>query len=90
MANHLGEDLTDRVVIIDAKHLVSELDSPERRAFRVNNGFGAKSHTYGSAIIGEFLFDGKRCRMEGWMVERFATDDEIKDSEAMAERGPSG
>ena len=83
MANHLGEDLTDRVVIIDAKHLVSNLDSPERRAFRVDNGFGAKPHTRGNAITGEFLFDGERCRMEGWMVERFATENEIKVAEAM-------
>lgn len=90
MANHLGEDLTARVVIIGAKHLVSNLNSPERRAFRVSGGFGAKSHTSGSALMGQFLFDGERCRMEGWMVERFATDDEIKDAKAMVEEGPSG
>lgn len=93
MANALNEDLTGRVVIIGAQYMKPEFDRPELRAFRVENGFGAVPYTQGNAITGEFLFDGERCRMEGWMVERFATEGEIAAAETVREsyqesRGP--
>lgn len=83
MANALNEELEGRVVIIGAMHLKTSLDRPELRAFRVLDGFGANSFTSGSALIGEFLYDGDKCRLEGWMVERLATEDEIADAEAI-------
>ena len=85
MGNTLNEKLEGRVVIIGAEHLVSRLNTPDLRAFRVSGGFGASPVTSGSAIFGEFLFDGEKCRMEGWMVERFATEDEIDGAEAIRE-----
>ena len=83
MANRLNENLTNRVVIIDAAQMKPEYNTPARRAFRVSGGFGASSFTSGNAIMGEFLMDGQRCHMEGWQVERFATDEEITAAEAI-------
>ena len=90
MGNTLNEDLTGRVVIIGAEHLIKTLNNrPELRAFHVTGGFGASPHTRGNAIFGTFLYDGEKCRMEGWMVERFATDDEIEGAEAIREGAKS-
>ena len=83
MANALDADLRNRVVIIGAQYLAERLAAPALRAFRVEDGFGSAPYTSGHAIMGEFLFDGERCRMEGWMVERFATDAEIADAETI-------
>lgn len=75
MANALNEDLTDKVVIFGQKYLrVTATEHP----FRVSSaGFGAKPYTAGNALSGEFLSDGEVARMEGFMVERYATDDKI-------------
>ncbi len=89
MANRLNENLINRVVIIDASEIKPEFNTPARRAFRVSSGFGASSFTSGHAIGGEFLFDGERCRMEGWQVERFATEEEIAAAEAIREAAKS-
>ena len=89
MANALNEDLEGRVVILAAKHLDPALVGAELRAFRVRGGFVARSYTSGNALFGTFLFDGEDCRMEGWMVERIATDEEVAQAEAVyAERKP--
>lgn len=97
MGNRLNEDLTGRVVIIEAMHLRSSgfgigidlAKRPELCAFRVRGGFGAHPKTSGNAIFGEFLFDGEKCRMEGFMVYRFATDKEIAAAEAIKEGAKS-
>lgn len=74
MANSLNIDLTDKVVIFRQKYLtVPALEHP----FRVGGGFGSKPYTIGRALFGEFLSDGERARMEGFMVERLATEEEI-------------
>lgn len=78
MANALNKDLTGRVVIIRAQEMKPEYAEPHLRAFRVDDGFGAKPYTAGQALLGEFLADGEQCRLEGWRVERFATDEEIE------------
>lgn len=75
MGNALRIDLTDQVVIFKQKYLsVPALDHP----FRVDGGFGAQPDTIGRAMFGEFLSDGERARMEGFMVERLATEEEIR------------
>ena len=53
--------------------------------FVVSGGFGAKPYTSGGGCFGAFLFDGEQCRMEGYMVERFATEDEIAAAKAIRE-----
>ena len=86
MANTLNEDLTGRAVIIDAAEMKQEYaDNPARRLFVVSGGFGAKPYTSGGGLFGAFLFDGEQCRIEGWMVERFATDEEIEAAKALRE-----
>lgn len=74
MANTLEKDLTGRVVIFKQECLrIRAVDNP----FRVDGGFGAKPFTNGSALMGEWLADGEHDRMEGHMVDRYATEDEI-------------
>ena len=74
MANSLRMDLTGLVVIFRQEHMtVPNLEHP----FRVSGGFGAKEYTAGRALFGDFLSDGEHARMEGYMVERLATDEEI-------------
>ena len=89
MGNALKEELEGRVVIIGAEYLKPELDTPDLRAFRVTGGFGTSPYTSGSALLGKFLYDGEKYRLEGWMVERFATDDEIEGAEAIREGAKS-
>lgn len=74
MANSLNIDLTDQVVIFHQRYLkVLATEHP----FHVGGGFGALPYTSGSALGGTFLSDGEVCRMEGYMVERLATEEEI-------------
>ena len=74
MANNLDIDLTGRVVIFSEKFLtVPATEHP----FLVEGGFGAKPYTMGRALLGTFLSDGEEARMEGYMVERLATKEEI-------------
>ena len=90
MANRLGEDLTGRAVIIDANEMKQDYaDDPARRLFVVSGGFGAKPYTSGGACFGVFLFDGEQCRIEGWMVERYATDGEIEAAKAIRQGTPT-
>lgn len=74
MANNLRIDLTDKVVIFKQSYLtVPATEHP----FLVKGGFGASPTTMGRALSGEFLSDGEQTRMEGYMVERLATTDEV-------------
>ena len=87
MGNALGEDIEGKIVILSTEFLapvpfgvkdkkaLEEL--PELRVFEVTGGFGSHPHTRGNAIMGTFLIDGEHARMEGYMVERYATDEEI-------------
>ena len=74
MSNSLNDDLTGRAVIFKQKYLsVPAVEHP----YLVKGGFGAEAGTIGTALSGHFLSDGEVARMEGYMVERYATDDEI-------------
>lgn len=76
MANTLNENLTGRVIVFKQEALRHPFVAAEH-PFRVDGGFGAQSYTSGNALMGEWLATGERDRMEGYMVERFATDEEI-------------
>jgi len=81
MANNLDIDLTGKVVVFKQGYLtVPATEHP----FLVEAGFGAKPHTMGRALLGTFLSDGEECRMEGYMVERLATEEEIASAAAVA------
>lgn len=84
MGNSLNIDLEGKVVIFQQQYLmVPQLEHP----FRVDGGFGARPYTMGRALTGEFLSDGERARMEGYMVERLATEEEIRGALEKAGRG---
>lgn len=87
MANTLNEDLEGRTVIIKAEALLPKYAEPHQRVFHVDGGFGAKTHTTGNAVFGTFVADGEKCRVEGWQVERFATDEEIATAKAVVKEG---
>ena len=87
MGNALDENIEGRVVVISTEYLApgqfgvsgrTALEKrPDLRCFEVTGGFGAHPHTIGGAIFGPFLYDGERVRLEGFMVERLATGEEI-------------
>lgn len=81
MANALNETLIGKVVIFKQEYMTQPAAEDP---YRVDGGFGAQSYTSGQALMGEFVATGERERMEGYMIERFATDDEI--SAAAAKR----
>jgi hypothetical protein len=48
------------------------------RVFLAQGGFGCSAETMSSAVIGEFVADGERCRVEGYDLDtRLATLDEV-------------
>jgi len=82
MANTLDIDLTGKVVVFKQHFLtVPATEHP----FLVKGGFGAQPHTMGRALGGVFLSDGEETRMEGYMVDRLATDEEIAAAPMSAE-----
>jgi hypothetical protein len=82
VGNSLDIDLTGKVVIFGPTYLaVPATEHP----FLVRGGFGAKPHTHGRALLGTFLSDGEDARMEGYMVDRLATDEEIAAAPKSAE-----
>ena len=84
MGNTLKMDLEGKVVVIGKKHLLPKFHLVEDRLFEVTGGFGASPVTSGSALMGRFLKHGSD-RMEGWMVERLATEEEIAPFKAKEE-----
>ena len=69
MANALHIDLAGKTVILSSK-LYKGTD--EERRFLCKAGFGCRPGTSGTAIFGEFLSDGEKCRINGSDVERLA------------------
>ena len=80
MANSLNQELSGKVVVLKKDGLKPEYHDIKQRLFKVSGGFGASSFTNGSVLFGTFLSDGEECRMNGYDVERLATDEEIKSS----------
>lgn len=71
MANTLNADLTDKVVVLSSDYIKGD---ERARRFLVTGGFGALPHTSGNALVGTFLIDGEKARMEGYMVEKLSDD----------------
>ena len=80
MGNSLQQDLTGKVIAFAPDRLRPGLD-PMEHVFYVTGGFGASAHTRGTALMGVFLSDGERCRMEGWDVGRIVEEDELTDAQ---------
>jgi len=69
-----GVDLTGKVVILKSEFYKG---SDSERAFKCEGGFGCSPHTIGTAVVGHFLMDGEKCRVERFQVERLAEVHEI-------------
>jgi hypothetical protein len=83
MGNNLNIDLTGQYVILNEDFT----GSPIQRVFRCDSGFGCSSYTMGNAVFGEFVFDGEKCRVEGFQIERLATAEEVKEANKIRAEG---
>lgn len=64
--NALNRNIQINEVVVLKKHLFKpEYQGLEERLFRVLGGFGMCSDTIGSALMGEFVSDGEKCRYDG-------------------------
>jgi hypothetical protein len=76
VANALNINLKGKTVIFKQDHLQNKYVAAEH-PYLVADGFGASPAASGHALMGEWIADGERDRMEGYAVERLATDEEI-------------
>ena len=77
MSNNLNEDITNRYVIVKEETFKAEYRDLKWRVFHARGGFGCQPYTAGSAVFGSCVHDGEEFRIEGYHIERFATDDEV-------------
>lgn len=77
MANSLNTDLDGRTVVLLATHLRPEFRDLRNRLFNVSGGFGASPAARGTGLFGTFLADGAPGRMDGYDVDRIATEDDL-------------
>lgn len=70
MGNKLGKNLEGKHIVVSTEYLGG---SEAQRVFLARSGFGCRPLTMGSAVIGEFIATGEDTRIEGYMVEKFAT-----------------
>lgn len=77
MANSLKMDITNKYVLIKTDCLKEEFHEIPKRVFFADGCFGTKPYTMGRSLGGEFVFDGERATLDGYDVERLATDEEI-------------
>jgi hypothetical protein len=77
MSNNLKEDITGRYVVLAEGVLSPAYNDVKYRIFHAEGGFGCVPYTSGTAVVGTTPFDGEKFRVEGYEIERFATDEEI-------------
>lgn len=77
MANALNEDIMGKHVVIPETYFKPEFHDIKFRVFKAEGGFGCSPHTSGTAVFGETIYDGDRFRIEGYEIERLATDEEV-------------
>lgn len=65
-------------VILKESAMAADYKDLTWRVFQANGGFGMHDYTIGSAVFGTFVRDGEEARMEGYDIERIATDDEVE------------
>jgi hypothetical protein len=89
-----GEQLEGRVVLLDADYRGDDYD----RLFVATGGFGCNPTTSGSAVMGFFVADGEKCRVErqevthvfdGMPVPETPVDCCLVCKRPMSERGPN-
>ena len=74
MANSLNIELEGKTVVIAGEYLDAKYkEAPEaERAFHVEGGFGTSPDTMGRALMGYWVSDGVKDRVQGYMVEKLA------------------
>lgn len=77
MANALNEDIEGRYVVLAEGAMAPQYRAIEHRVFFAKGGFGCVPYTRGTAVVGVTPIDGAKFRVEGYDIERFATDEEI-------------
>ena len=77
MANNLSEYITGRYVVVAEECFNPQYRDIKYRVFHARGGFGCSPATMGSAVTGETPYDGEEFRIEGYQIERYATDEEI-------------
>ena len=77
MGNKLNIELASRYIILQSGGRQGYKGNDIERVFYCESGFGCSSATSGNAIYGKFVFDGEECRIEGYEIERLATDKEV-------------
>lgn len=80
MANSLKAELEGRYVILKLKFFRDreKFKDAVARMFKCKDGFGCSSDTMGRAVFGHFTIDGEEARIDGFDIQRFATDEEIE------------
>lgn len=80
MANNLNAELTGKYVILELTWFRDReaFKAPVSRMFKCEDGFGCSPNAWGTAIFGHFCIDGEKARVKGYDIERFATEEEIK------------
>jgi len=80
MANSLGVDLTNKTVRLKPETHAPDWRQPEHLLFKVTGGFGALPFTRGTALVGEYVCDGERARVDGFDVESVVDNPENKEN----------
>ena len=75
--NSLDTNIEGKVLVIDPSFMGPKFQDLKHRIFRAEGGFGCVPFTMGTAVMGTFLVDGERARMEDYMFERFATEEDV-------------
>jgi hypothetical protein len=87
MANSLGVDIEGLHVVIAVEHLLPRYAALNERIVRAVGGFGCKPYTMGGAVAARWA-DGTESRVEGWMLERLASDTEASAAGFELPEGP--
>lgn len=75
MANSLQRDIQENeVVVLKKSSFKPEYQALEHRLFKIQSGFGMRANTMGTAIFGEFLSDGEKCRMYSMDIDKKETE----------------
>lgn len=77
MTNALKAQLQGKVVVLKASVHKAAYAALPYRLFRVEGGFGTSPDTSGRAVFGVYLCDGEKARIDGYDIERFATEEEV-------------
>jgi len=65
-------EIEGKIVIMSAEYYKGK---EEARKFKCEGGSGCHSWDMGKAIFGYFVLDGKKCRVEGYQVEKLAEEE---------------